>query len=135
MKREIPETILIVKIIEWRKCIDYFALSIEADPSRVIKKNIYFSSSGKPHILKQQMNKKLNLKPLKLHLYQLTKNIASEIVPHIFYTMRYLAVILIYIYYLVVPNLLIKPLQVLHTHDTGHKTNRKIHRIMCRNLL
>ena len=41
-KRENPEPILTVKIIEWRKFINYFGLSIEADPSRVGRKNIYF---------------------------------------------------------------------------------------------
>ena len=42
LKRENPEPILTVKIIEWRKFIDYFDLSIEADPSRVGKKNVYY---------------------------------------------------------------------------------------------
>ena len=52
------ETILIVKITEWRKFIDYFSLSIKADPSKVDKNNInivrirYISitSSGNTHI-------------------------------------------------------------------------------------
>ena len=34
------EPILTVKRIEWMKFIDYFGLSIEADPSRVGKKNV-----------------------------------------------------------------------------------------------
>ena len=42
LKRENPEHILIVKIIDWMKSIDCFGLSIEADPSRVGKKNVYF---------------------------------------------------------------------------------------------
>ena len=36
-----PETILTVKRTEWRKFINYFGLSIEADPSRVGKKRIF----------------------------------------------------------------------------------------------
>ena len=42
LKRENNDPILIVKIIEWRKFIDYFGLSIQVDLSRVGKKNIYF---------------------------------------------------------------------------------------------
>ena len=45
-KKENREPILTVKIIECRKCIDCFGLSIEADPSRLVKKNIYISVSG-----------------------------------------------------------------------------------------
>ena len=45
-KRENPEPILTVKRIEWRKFIDYFGLSIDADPSRVGKKNVYFVHIG-----------------------------------------------------------------------------------------
>ena len=41
LKRENPDPILTVKRIEWRKFNDYFGLSIEADPSRVGKKNLY----------------------------------------------------------------------------------------------
>ena len=37
LKRENPEPILTVKIIEWRKFIDYFGLNIEANPSRLGK--------------------------------------------------------------------------------------------------
>ena len=46
MKRGNTDTILTVKIIEWRKFFDYFGLSIEADPSRVGKKNVYFVHIG-----------------------------------------------------------------------------------------
>ena len=46
LKRKNTETILTVKIIEWRKFIDYFGLSIEADPSRVDKDNMYFFRIG-----------------------------------------------------------------------------------------
>ena len=42
MKRENTDPILTVKIIEWRKFIDSFVLSIEADPSRVVKNNVIF---------------------------------------------------------------------------------------------
>ena len=42
LKREKPLTILTVIIIERTKFIDYFGLSIEADLSRVGKKNIDF---------------------------------------------------------------------------------------------
>ena len=37
LKREIYAPILILKITEWRKFIDYFGLSIEDDPSRMSK--------------------------------------------------------------------------------------------------
>ena len=40
LKRENYEPILIVKRTEWRKFIDYFGQSIEADPSKVVKKNV-----------------------------------------------------------------------------------------------
>ena len=46
LKRGNPEPILTVKIIEWRKFIDCYGHSVEADPSRVEKKNIYFSLLG-----------------------------------------------------------------------------------------
>ena len=45
-KRENSEPILIVKRSEWRKYINYFGLSIEADPYRVFKNNIYFVHIG-----------------------------------------------------------------------------------------
>ena len=38
--------ILILKRTEWRKFIDYFGLSIEANPSRVGKNNIYIFHIG-----------------------------------------------------------------------------------------
>ena len=57
-ERENPDPILTVKIIEWRKFVDYSGVSIKADPSRVDKKNIYYfgigyitsPSSGNPRI-------------------------------------------------------------------------------------
>ena len=36
------DPILTVKIIKWRKFNDIFSLSTEADPSRVVKNNVYF---------------------------------------------------------------------------------------------
>ena len=45
-KRENSETILTVKIIEWKKFIHYFGLSIDANPSRADKKNVYFFHIG-----------------------------------------------------------------------------------------
>ena len=58
MKIENPDSILTVKIIEWRKLIDYFCQSIETIASRAEKKTIYFvrtgyipsPSYGHPHI-------------------------------------------------------------------------------------
>ena len=45
-KRENCEPILTVKRTEWRELIDYFGRSIEADQSRVDKKNIFFLHIG-----------------------------------------------------------------------------------------
>ena len=42
LRRGNSEPILTVKRIEWREFIGCFGLSIEADPSRVGKKNVYF---------------------------------------------------------------------------------------------
>ena len=46
LKREIAETIVTHKTIVWNKFIDYFGLSIEANPSRVGKNNVYFPLMG-----------------------------------------------------------------------------------------
>ena len=46
LKRENRDPILTVKIIEWRATIDYFDLSIKANPSRVGKNNVYFVRIG-----------------------------------------------------------------------------------------
>ena len=53
------ESILTVKIIERRKFIDYFGLSIDANPSRVGKKNIHFPYwiHTKPFIRKSSYSK------------------------------------------------------------------------------
>ena len=40
------EPVLTVKRTEWRKSVDYFGLSIDTDPSRVDKKNVYFFILG-----------------------------------------------------------------------------------------
>ena len=101
LKRGIPETILTVKIIDWRKFIDYFGRSIEADPSRVGKNNAHFVRIGytpRPScvnlpISRHQLEKGLNLELPKLRLYQLTKNLAAEIAPHISSAFRDLGVI------------------------------------------
>ena len=42
-KRKNTDPILAVKRTEWRRSIDYFGLSIEAKPYRVVKENVYFS--------------------------------------------------------------------------------------------
>ena len=69
LKRENTESILTVKIIEWRKFIDCYGHSVEADPSRVEKKNIYFVCFGyitsplnlNNHIVRQHLDKEFNL--------------------------------------------------------------------------
>ena len=63
------EPILTLKIIEWRKLIDYFGQSIEANPSRAGKKNVYIfhigdisiPSSVKLHLARQHIDKNCNL--------------------------------------------------------------------------
>ena len=63
LKMENPEPILTAKRVEQRKFIDYFGLSIEAEPSRAKKKNVCFSVLGPyqslnmehPHIERYQM--------------------------------------------------------------------------------
>ena len=67
-KRENSEPIFIVKITEWCKFIDYFGLSIEADPSKSGKKKIYIfhiryiprPSSVNLHISRHPMDKYFN---------------------------------------------------------------------------
>ena len=46
LKREKPEPILTVKIIEWRKFIDYFGLNIEANLYRLGKITYILSVLG-----------------------------------------------------------------------------------------
>ena len=41
LKEENSDPVLTVKRTEWRKFIDYFCQSIEADPSRVGKRGVY----------------------------------------------------------------------------------------------
>ena len=45
-KMKNTDPILTVKRTEWGKSIDYFCLSIEANPPRVGKKNVYFVHIG-----------------------------------------------------------------------------------------
>ena len=98
-----PEPIWIDKIIESRKLIDYFGLSIKANPPRVGKKNVYSVYIGyipipsyvNPHIENYQMEKELNLDPPKLRLYQLIKNISADISPNISSALRDLGLIFI----------------------------------------
>ena len=101
MKREKSEPILILKRNEWTKLIDSFGLSIDTDLSRVRKLNVYFIHIGSIPITsyvntlteRQHLDKNINLEPPKLRLYQLTKNIAAKIEPHIYSTLRDLRVI------------------------------------------
>ena len=46
LKRENLELILIVSRIEWINFIDYFVLSVEADPYIVVQNNAHFSILG-----------------------------------------------------------------------------------------
>ena len=65
LKRGNYEPILIAKRTEWSKFIEYFGLSIEADPSKEGKKNVYIfyigsipsTSFGNSHISRQQLYK------------------------------------------------------------------------------
>ena len=76
LKKENSDIILIVKITEWRKFIDYFGLSIEANLSKVSKKNtnvfcsgfIPRNSSGNPPKARHQLEQQFNLEPPQLHL-------------------------------------------------------------------
>ena len=69
LKRKNYDPILTVERIERRKFVDYFGRSIEAYPSRVGKKNIYFfhigyiprPSSIKLHISSHHLDKDFNL--------------------------------------------------------------------------
>ena len=56
LKRENTEPILIIKIIEWRKFIDYFGLSIEANPSRVGKRTYMLSLLGRHQALNMDIS-------------------------------------------------------------------------------
>ena len=46
LKMENTEPVLTLKRTEWKKSINYFGLSIEANPSRVGKNNVYFVRVG-----------------------------------------------------------------------------------------
>ena len=90
-----------MKRTEWRKFIDYFGQSIEADPYRVGKDKIYLvhiryipiPSSVKLHISRHHLDKHFNLELPKLRLYQLTKNLSAKIAPHISSSQRDLGMI------------------------------------------
>ena len=69
LKKENPEPILTFKIIECRKFIDYFGLSIEANPPRVGKNNVYIFRIGYipiPFIYKLHIERHLLEKEFKL---------------------------------------------------------------------
>ena len=51
------------------------------------------TSSVNYHISRQQLDKQFNLEPRNICLYQLTENIAANIVPHISYDLRDLGMI------------------------------------------
>ena len=96
LKRGNRDPVLTVKRTKWRKFFDYLSLSIEANPSRVVKKNIYIihigyiisPSSVKLHILRQNLDKEFNFWPQNLCLYQLTKTLAADIAPHKYSALR-----------------------------------------------
>ena len=46
LKKGNADPILVLKRTGWRKFIDYFGLSIEADLYKVVKKNVHFSVLG-----------------------------------------------------------------------------------------
>ena len=102
MKRGNPELILTVKIIEYSKVIDYYGIIIEANPSRVDKKNVYFPPIGslpnpspvQSHLSMYHVDKELNLELPKLRLYQ-PKNIAAEILPRIYSALIDLGVVFV----------------------------------------
>ena len=81
IKRKNSDFILIVKRTLWRKSIDYSSQSIEADPSRVVKNNIFIVYVGyitrpspiKLHISMHHMEKENLFKPQNLYLYEPTK--------------------------------------------------------------
>ena len=83
--------ILTVEIIEWRKFIDYFGLSIEANPFKVGKKDVYLSpSSANIHITRHRLDTYFNMQPQHLCLYKLAKDLADKIALHISSVLRYL---------------------------------------------
>ena len=83
------------------KFIDYFCLSIETDLIKAGKLNVHFfsiwsipsTSSGNIHISRHHLDKQFNLEPPNLRLYQLTKNLAAKVAPHISSAWRDLGVI------------------------------------------
>ena len=90
LKRENTEPILIIKIIEWRKFIDYLGLSIEANPSRVGKRTYRLSLLGLHQALNMDISiyqgtswKKFEFGTTKATFVTTNKNIAPDIAPHI----------------------------------------------------
>ena len=128
-KMKNTDPILTVKRTEWGKSIDYFCLSIEANPPRVGKKNVYFvhigsipsPSSVQIHIEILHMKKYFNLEPPKLLLYQHTINNSSGTMTHVSSSLRSLGVIYINFFSLVVSNWQIWTLTVLLTCAVGNK--------------
>ena len=96
LKRVTYEPILIVNRTKWRNLIDYFGQSIEADPSKVGKKKIYIfpywiytkTFICKLHISRQHLVKYFKSNHEYICLYQLTKNLADDIAPHISSALR-----------------------------------------------
>ena len=76
LKRVHYEPILILKITEWMKFVDFFGLSIETDLSKVGKLDDQFfrvgyipiTSYGNPHIERKQIDKQFILEPPNLRL-------------------------------------------------------------------
>ena len=87
LKRGNPEPILIDKIIEWRKCIDYSGLSIEANQSRVGTRTYIFSVLDiytKPFIckaphIKASAGQRVEFGTTKVMSVPTNKNITSEL--------------------------------------------------------
>ena len=135
--------ILTVKIIEWEEINLIILVQVlrPTYPGVSNKKNTDFSvlgihprpSSGKIHISRHQLKRKLNLELLKATSVRTNKNIAAaEIAPQISSALRDLGVILNINLYLVVKNWWMQTLKiVLYTHMIwDKKLNRKIHIIM-----
>ena len=97
MKKVNTDPILIVKIIEWWKFIDYFGLSIEAGPSKVVKKKVYifsiYSVHTNPFICKAPYSKSLAEQIVYFFTMEsmsvpTNKNISAEIAPNIYSALR-----------------------------------------------
>ena len=128
LKRENSELILIMKIIEQRKLIEYFGLSIESKIYKVVKSNgdfyrigsIPITSSGNPHISRKHLDRQFNLEAPMLRLYQLTESIADKVAPNISSALRDLVVVLINLLYLEIPYWRVYTVQVLQIFMLWH---------------